>query len=169
MLRSFTSLNNPSTESLSDAFNDIIQSKFNQDRCLDPLSKEELEREIEPFQSSLQLHLGARRNIWGQHDQELHIRRQSLAHRTRSRMQGPRRGRNVHKLDGFDPAIHVKTSDVEYGVRDRGDLGETVVLIPWAKVAKEKVALEIGTISKSTIPYPIVTCLLTNTKTDYAQ
>jgi len=53
-------------------------------------------------------------------------------------MQGPRRGRNVHKLDGFDPAIHVKTSDVEYGVRDRGDLGETVILIPWAKVAKEK-------------------------------
>jgi len=75
MLRSFTSLNNPSTESLSDAFNDIIQFKFNQSRCLDPLLKEGLEREIEPFQSSLQLHLGARGNVWGQYDQELHIRR----------------------------------------------------------------------------------------------
>ena len=44
----------------------------------------------------------------------------------------------VPKLDGFDSAIHVKTSDVQHGVRDRNDLEETVIFIPWTKVAKEK-------------------------------
>ena len=44
----------------------------------------------------------------------------------------------VPKLDGFDPAIHVKTSDVQHDVRDRNDLEETVIFIPWTKVAKEK-------------------------------
>ena len=44
----------------------------------------------------------------------------------------------VPRLDGFDPAIHVKTSDVQHGVRDRNDLEETVISLPWTKVAKEK-------------------------------
>ena len=44
----------------------------------------------------------------------------------------------VAKLDGFDPAIHVKTSDVQRNVRDRNGLEETVIFIPWTKVAKEK-------------------------------
>ena len=52
ILHSFTPLNNPSTESLSDIFYDIIQSEFNKGRYLGPFSKEELENEIGPFQSS---------------------------------------------------------------------------------------------------------------------
>ena len=44
----------------------------------------------------------------------------------------------VPRLDGFDPDIHVKVSDVQHGVRDRNDLEETVIHIPWTKVAKEK-------------------------------
>jgi len=50
--RSFTPPNKSSTESLSDTFNDIIQSEFNKGRYLGPFSQEELEREIGPFQSS---------------------------------------------------------------------------------------------------------------------
>ena len=52
ILHSFTPPNNPSTESLSDIFYDIIQSEFNKGRYLGPFSKEELENEIGPFQSS---------------------------------------------------------------------------------------------------------------------
>ena len=44
----------------------------------------------------------------------------------------------VPKLDGFDPAIHVKISDVQHDVRDRNDLEETVIFIPWTKVARER-------------------------------
>lgn len=44
----------------------------------------------------------------------------------------------VTKLDGFDPKIHVKVSDVEFDVRDRNNLEETVIFIPWTKAAKEK-------------------------------
>jgi len=44
----------------------------------------------------------------------------------------------VPKLDGFKPSIHVKVSDLQHGVRDRNDLEQTVILIPWTKVAKEK-------------------------------
>ena len=44
----------------------------------------------------------------------------------------------VPKLDGFNPSIHVKTSDVQHNVRDRNNLEETVIFIPWTKVAKEK-------------------------------
>jgi len=50
--RTFTPLNNQSTELLSLAFNDIIQSEFNKGRYLGPFSQEELEKEIGPFQSS---------------------------------------------------------------------------------------------------------------------
>lgn len=42
------------------------------------------------------------------------------------------------KLDGFDPHIHVKVSDVKYGEKDCNGLEETVIFIPWTKVAKEK-------------------------------
>ena len=52
ILQSFTPLNKESTEALSDTFNDIIQSEFNKGRYLGPFSREELEQEIGPFQSS---------------------------------------------------------------------------------------------------------------------
>ena len=42
------------------------------------------------------------------------------------------------KLDGFDPSIHVKVSDVQHNIRDRNDLEETVIFLPWTKVTKEK-------------------------------
>ena len=44
----------------------------------------------------------------------------------------------VPNLGGFDPAIHVKVSDVKHGVRDRNNLEETTIFIPWTKVAKER-------------------------------
>ena len=44
----------------------------------------------------------------------------------------------VPKLSGFDPARHVKPADVQQGVRDRNDLEETVIFLPWTKAAKEK-------------------------------
>lgn len=44
----------------------------------------------------------------------------------------------VPKLDGFSPNKHVKVSDVQYGVRDRNNLEETVIFIPWTKIAKEE-------------------------------
>ena len=49
---SFTPPNNPSTELLNTVFNDMIQLEFNKGRYLGPFSKEELELEIGPFQSS---------------------------------------------------------------------------------------------------------------------
>ena len=50
--RSFTPLNNSSTEELSDAFNDIIQSEYAKGRYLGPFTQKELELELGPFQSS---------------------------------------------------------------------------------------------------------------------
>jgi len=44
----------------------------------------------------------------------------------------------VPKLKGFKTSIHVKVSNVEHGVRDRNDLEQTVIFIPWTKAAKEK-------------------------------
>ena len=44
----------------------------------------------------------------------------------------------VAKLDGFNPNIHVKISDVQQGVRDRNNLEETVIFILWTKAAREK-------------------------------
>ena len=48
----FTPPNKKSTEELSIAFNDIIQVEFNKGRYLGPFSREVLEAEIGPFQSS---------------------------------------------------------------------------------------------------------------------
>lgn len=50
--RSFTPLNRESTESLPHIFLDIIQAEFNKGRYLGPFSRDELENEIGPFQSS---------------------------------------------------------------------------------------------------------------------
>ena len=44
----------------------------------------------------------------------------------------------VPKLDGFNPSLHVKRSNVEHGVRDRNNLEETVIFIPWTKVSRER-------------------------------
>ena len=44
----------------------------------------------------------------------------------------------VPRLDAFDPKIHVKVSDVQHGVKDRNDLEETDIFIPWTKSAREK-------------------------------
>jgi hypothetical protein len=44
----------------------------------------------------------------------------------------------VPKLDAFQPHIHIKPSDVQHGVKDRNNLEETVLSLPWTKVAKEK-------------------------------
>lgn len=44
----------------------------------------------------------------------------------------------VAKLDGFNPNIHVKISDIQQGVRDRNNLEETVIFLPWTKAAREK-------------------------------
>jgi hypothetical protein len=44
----------------------------------------------------------------------------------------------VPKLNAFKPHIHIKVSDVQYGIRDRNDLEETVLFLPWTKAAKEK-------------------------------
>jgi hypothetical protein len=49
---SFTPLNTQSTEDLSDAFVDIIQSGYNKGRYLGPFTRDELEDELGPFQSS---------------------------------------------------------------------------------------------------------------------
>jgi hypothetical protein len=48
----FTPPNKDSTETLADVFVDIIKSEFNKGRYLGPFSREELEQEIGPFQSS---------------------------------------------------------------------------------------------------------------------
>lgn len=44
----------------------------------------------------------------------------------------------VPNLDAFDPALHVKLRDVEFNVKDRNGFEQTVLFIPWTKVAKEK-------------------------------
>ena len=44
----------------------------------------------------------------------------------------------VPRLDSFDPTIHIKISNVQQDVQDRNDLEETVIFIPWTKVAREK-------------------------------
>ena len=44
----------------------------------------------------------------------------------------------VPKLDGFDPSVHIKLSNVQHNVRDQNDLEETVIFILWTKVAREK-------------------------------
>jgi hypothetical protein len=49
---SFTPYNKQSTEDLSNAFNTIIQSEFDKGRYIGPFSRNELEEEIGPFQSS---------------------------------------------------------------------------------------------------------------------
>ena len=36
----------------------------------------------------------------------------------------------VPKLDGFDPHIHVKVSDIQFGVRDCNNLEETIIFLP---------------------------------------
>jgi hypothetical protein len=43
----------------------------------------------------------------------------------------------IPKLDSFNPLLHVKASDVEFGVRDRNNLEETVIFLPWTKTARE--------------------------------
>ena len=47
----FTPLNKASTEELSTAFQDIIQAEFSKGRYIGPFTRDELEREIGPFQS----------------------------------------------------------------------------------------------------------------------
>jgi hypothetical protein len=44
----------------------------------------------------------------------------------------------VPKLEAFNPRTHIKVSDVQYNVKDRNDLEETVLFLPWTKAAKEK-------------------------------
>ena len=44
----------------------------------------------------------------------------------------------VEKLDGFNPDIHVKVSNVQHGVKDRNNLEETIIFIPWTKAARER-------------------------------
>lgn len=44
----------------------------------------------------------------------------------------------VPNLNAFDPNLHVKVSDVQHNVQDRNGLEETVIFLPWTKVAKEK-------------------------------
>ena len=50
--QTFTPSNKESTELLSHVFLEIIQSEFNKGRYIGPFSREDLEREIGPFQSS---------------------------------------------------------------------------------------------------------------------
>ena len=52
ILKSYTPLNKNSTEAQKNVFNEMIQVEFDKGRYLGPFSKEELEREIGPFQSS---------------------------------------------------------------------------------------------------------------------
>ena len=44
----------------------------------------------------------------------------------------------VPKLNGFNPHLHVKASDIRQNVRDRNDCEETIIFIPWTKAAQEK-------------------------------
>ena len=44
----------------------------------------------------------------------------------------------VPNLNGFDPALHITIMNVQHDVRDRNNLEETVIFVPWTKAAKEK-------------------------------
>jgi hypothetical protein len=44
----------------------------------------------------------------------------------------------VPNLKAFNPSIHVKVSDVQFNVRDRNNLKETIIFLLWTKVTKEK-------------------------------
>ena len=44
----------------------------------------------------------------------------------------------VPKLNGFDPNLHIKPSDVQYNIKDCNNCEETVIFIPWTKTAREK-------------------------------
>ena len=44
----------------------------------------------------------------------------------------------VPRLDGFDPRIHVKVSDIRRNERDRNNHEQTSFFLPWTKAAKEK-------------------------------
>ena len=44
----------------------------------------------------------------------------------------------ITKLDGFNPDIHVKVSDVQHRVKDRNNLKETIIFIPWMKAMREQ-------------------------------
>ena len=44
----------------------------------------------------------------------------------------------VPNLKSFKPETHVKVSDVRHDVLDRNSLKQTVIFIPWMKVAREK-------------------------------
>ena len=44
----------------------------------------------------------------------------------------------VPNLDGFDPRIHVKVSDIKFNQRDRHNYEQTSFFIPWTKAAREK-------------------------------
>lgn len=44
----------------------------------------------------------------------------------------------VPKLDGFNPELHVKVSDVKRDVPDGTGCEQTVLFIPWTKAAREK-------------------------------
>ena len=50
--KSYSPLNKISTEAQKNVFNEMIQAEFNKGRYIGPFSKEELEHEIGPFQSS---------------------------------------------------------------------------------------------------------------------
>ena len=44
----------------------------------------------------------------------------------------------IPNLDGFDPQIHVKVSDIKFNQRDRHNYEQTSFFIPWTKAAREK-------------------------------
>ena len=44
----------------------------------------------------------------------------------------------IPNLKSFKPETHVKVSDVRHDVLDRNSLKQTVIFIPWTKVAREK-------------------------------
>ena len=44
----------------------------------------------------------------------------------------------VKTSNTFDPTVHVKVSDVKYGILDQNNLEMTAIFIPWMKVAREK-------------------------------
>ena len=44
----------------------------------------------------------------------------------------------VPKLNGFDPNLHIKPSDVQHNVKDRNNCEETIIFVPWTKTAREK-------------------------------
>ena len=44
----------------------------------------------------------------------------------------------IPNLKAFDAEIHVKPSDLRFGVMDRDNNEQTVITLPWSKVSKEK-------------------------------